>query len=215
MDKTALTINAYDKSAEAYADKFMKLDLYKEKLTSFCRLLKSGSKILDLGCGPGNVAKFLHEADQGFTVIGIDLSEEMIKLARQNVQSSSVIFKVKDLRELEVGEAEYDAIIASFCIVHLDVYETKELLSKISRMLGANGMLYISCMEGTEERKSGFEITSFSNGRYIYFNYYPEDYLSGILRENELEILKISRQDYPEIDGSITTDMFFFARKVG
>lgn len=212
MDKTALTIQTYDKSAHAFAQKFMNLDLYKEKLSSFCKLLQPGAKILDLGCGPGNVAKFLLAANQGFTVLGIDLSEEMVKLARQNVPADAVTFKVADIRQLEVAEAEYDAVIASFCIVHLNDEEAKRLLRDISGMLRNNGLLYLSCMEGN---KSGFESTSFSDGSQIFFNYYSEEFLRALLIENQLEVLEIARQDYPEVDGSITTDMIWFARKVG
>ncbi|SHK74186.1 class I SAM-dependent methyltransferase [Desulforamulus aeronauticus] len=211
MERSAITMKAYNKSAKGFENKFMNLDLYKEKLGSFCRLLKSGSKILDLGCGPGNVAKYLFESNQGFTVVGIDLSEEMIKLARQNVPHDSVMFKVGDIRELEMEENKYDAVVASFCIVHLDNDETINLLKKVVQMLKKNGMLYLSCMEG---KKSGFETTSFSNGGYIYFNYYSEEFLGQILQESGLKILQLLRQDYPEEDGSITTDMFLFACKV-
>ena len=210
MEKTNLTIETYDLSAKAFENKFMNLDLYKDNLNSFCRLLKPGAKILDLGCGPGNVAKFLYELNQDYTIVGIDLSEEMIKLARQNVPQNSVMFKVRDIRDLEIEETMYDAVIASFCIVHLENDETKNLLKKINKMLRKNGMLYMSCMEG---EKSGFETTSFSDRGYIYFNYYTEEFLTRILEKNRFKILEINRQDYPENDGSITTDMFFFACK--
>ena len=211
MEKTVLTIETYNMSAKDFENKFTNLDLYKENLNSFCRLLKPGSKILDLGCGPGNVAKFLYELNRDYTIVGIDLSKEMIKLARQNVPQNSVTFKVRDIRDIEIEETTYDAVIASFCIVHLENSETKNLLTKISKMLRKNGMLYISCMEGT---KSGFETTSFSDGGNIYLNYYTEEFLTHILEKNQFKILEINRQNYSENDGSITTDMFFFACKV-
>lgn len=49
---------------------------------------------------------------------------------------------------------------------------------------------------------------------YIYFNYYSEEFLSQILEGNGFKIFKLLRQNYQEHDGSITTDMFFFACKV-
>ncbi len=211
MEKTVLTIETYNMSAKSFENKFMNLDLYKDHLNSFCKLLKPGSKILDLGCGPGNVAKFLCELNQDYTIVGIDLSKEMITLARQNVPQNSVMFKIRDIRDIEIEETTYDVVIASFCIVHLENNETKNLLTKISKMLRKNGMLYISCMEGT---KSGFETTSFSDEGNIYFNYYTEEFLTHILEKNQFKILEINKQNYPENDGSMTTDMFFFACKV-
>lgn len=65
-------------------------------------------------------------------------------------------------------------------------------------------------MEGT---KSGFETTSFSSDKKIYFNYYSEEYIENLLKENGLRINNIFKQNYPETDGSFTVDIFITAEK--
>ena len=64
-------------------------------------------------------------------------------------------------------------------------------------------------MEGKEK---GFETTSFSKEE-IFFNYYLTEDVELILENNGIGILKIVKQDYPEPDGTLTTDVFVFAEK--
>ncbi len=68
---------------------------------------------------------------------------------------------------------------------------------------------FISFMEG---RKNGFETTSFSKEE-IFFNYYLSEEVELILDNNGIGIFKIIKQDYPEPDGTLTTDVFIFAEK--
>ncbi|MDR3584980.1 MAG: class I SAM-dependent methyltransferase [Desulfosporosinus sp.] len=207
MDKTQKTIIAYDKNSKIYAEKFMNFDIYTERIKDFIKFIKVKDIILDLGCGPGNVAKQLELCGKEISVTGIDLSEEMIELARRNVPSATLY--CQDIRDIEFKEKSFDAIILSFCIVHLSDEEMVKLIEKVSRYLKKNGKLYLSFMEG---KKKGFETTSFSKEE-IFFNYYLTEEVELILENNGIGILKIVKQDYPEPDGTLTTDVFVFAEK--
>lgn len=74
-------------------------------------------KILDLGCGPGIVIRFLLEIDDNYCVDAIDLSAEMLNLAQYYAPKAN--FFMEDIRNLDKINKKYDAIIASFIIVHL------------------------------------------------------------------------------------------------
>lgn len=211
MDTTKTTIDTYNKSADAFENKFMDYAPYKARVLSFCEWIPKNSCVLDIGCGPGNVAKLLIESDKNLDVVGVDLSPEMIMRAKMNVKSDRAKFMVVDIKSLVINAGEYDVVIASFCLPHLTDSEAIKLLNDIGTILRENGLLYLSCMGG---RTAGFEKTSFSDGDYIYFNYYSEHFLRQHLAENGLEIFKFHKQDYPEADGSITTDQFILARKV-
>lgn len=189
----------------------MDFESYKSKLKGFCDILLPGAKILDVGCGPGNAAKLLIESNKDFEILGIDLSAEMINRARANVVSPKVNFLVGDIRDLNLNDEVYDAVILSFCLPHLLNEEAQKLVNDISAVLSRDGFLYLSCMEGV---KSGFETTSFSPDDYIFFNYYSEDFIQKTLGKNNLRILQLHRDLYPESDGSCTTDMFIYAQKV-
>jgi 2-polyprenyl-3-methyl-5-hydroxy-6-metoxy-1,4-benzoquinol methylase len=209
MDKTKLTIDSYQSCAEAYQKKFMNLEsMYGNFMHDFEVLLKAKSKILDLGCGPGNFSKFLISKNKGYSVDGIDLSSEMVRLAKENVPGGN--FSIKDIRGLEYPESSYDAVIASFCFVHLTNGETRLVIADLSKIIKEKGWLYISVMEGD---KNLFESSSFSNGGEFFYNFYSEKFLVNTLMENDFTIVRVDRQDYQELDGTVTIDMSIFAQK--
>ena len=206
MDHSALTIDAYNHNATRYAKKFMDFDSYRKKLLHFQqRYLVGASDILDLGCGPGNSAKLLCEQNPAYHINGIDLSEDMIALAKMNVPAGA--FQQGDIRQFNFDRT-FDAVIASFCIVHLQYDETEKLIVNISDHLKNGGYLYLSFMEG---KTPGLESTSFSE-KLIFFNYYQREFIQKVLEKQGFEVLEVLNDDYPEDDGSTTTDVFIFAR---
>ncbi|SDG63122.1 class I SAM-dependent methyltransferase [Desulfosporosinus hippei] len=207
MERTRKTITAYDNNCVAFNDKFTDYPPYQQMIKEFINLLEPGIKVLDLGCGPGNVARQLMLVGKNFTLKGIDLSEEMIKLARKNAPAGD--FSCEDIRDISFKTESFDAVFLSFCIVHLNQSEVLSLLQKVSNYLKREGKLYLSFMEG---KKDGFEKTSFSKEEIYYF-YHPAQSVKKILEDNHFSIIEIKEQDYPESDGSITTDVFIFAEK--
>ncbi|MDR3600286.1 MAG: class I SAM-dependent methyltransferase [Desulfosporosinus sp.] len=142
MDKTQKTIIAYDKNSKVYAEKFMNSELYIERIKEFIEFLKVKDIVLDLGCGPGNVAKQLDLCGKDISATGIDLSEEMIALARLNVPGST--FYCQDIRDIEFKEKSFDAIILSFCIVHLSDEEMAFILVYKCSIIGRNFIIKVN-----------------------------------------------------------------------
>ncbi len=208
MDKTQITIHAYNKNAERYVKKFMDFTDYNEKIDRFSKYINKGDKILDLGCGPGNVAKQLWNSVGPFEYIGVDLSEEMLNIARKTFEWGT--FFCTDLKDIDFENSAFDIIVMSFCIVHLDNDEMSKLISKVSKYLRPSGKLYISFMSG---KKEGFESTSFSEEK-IFFNYYSVESIRQELSRNDFKVIDEIQADYIESDDSITTDNFLFAEKL-
>ena len=181
---------------------------YKEKIQLFQKkYLPKNSSILDIGCGPGNNAKILFDRDTSYCIEGLDLSPAMIRMARTTLHEGT--FRVQDIRKI-ASDKKYDAIIVSFCIVHLSDEETRSLVQKIAAMLRKNGSLYLSFMEG---KKAGLETTSFSNDT-IFFNYYERNAIQKLLDENSIHTIETLHDTYQEQDGSSTQDIFIFAKKI-
>jgi len=209
MDSTEKTIRAYEQSAAAYAEKFMDYAPYRQRVQAFAALLKVGDRVLDLGCGPGNVLEQMVASVGSLSVTGVDLSVAMLRLARENVPSGR--FLLQDLRALSLADGDhYDAVILSFCIVHLGPAETETLIRQATALLKEGGLLYLSFMEG---KTAGYESTSFSKETF-YFNYHSLAGMECLLEAQGLLLLATSCQDYPEPDGSVTKDVFIFGRKV-
>lgn len=208
MHTTNQTIDAYDKHAEEYAKKFDNYDVYRNKISDFQKkYIPNKTHILDLGCGPGNNIKVLLENDQTCSFTGVDLSMEFIKISTQRFPQFT--FTLQDIRKLDI-QSKFKAIIASFCIVHLTDEETQNFLKTLSTLLVENGYLYLSYMNG---EKAGFETTSFSKDE-IFFNYYTDEFILNLLKQNGINMVEMSKEEYREPDGSITIDTFIFAQKI-
>ncbi|EHQ88421.1 class I SAM-dependent methyltransferase [Desulfosporosinus youngiae] len=207
MGRISKTITAYDKNCNEFNEKFSEFTPYIQKITEFINLLEPGMNVLDLGCGPGNVSRQLMLSGKRYVIQGIDLSEEMVKLARKNVPAGD--FSCRDIREISYRDESFDVIFLSFCIVHLNETEMLDLLQKVSNYLREKGKLYLSFMEG---KNDGFEKTSFSEEE-IYYYYHSAQRVEKILNDNHLAIIEITKQAYQESDGSVTTDVFIFAEK--
>ena len=207
MNKTDQTISAYNKSAQQFAEQFMNFETYKNKINYFQRKYLSNCKsILDLGCGPGNNSKFLSEANSNYEITGIDLSNKMVELAKSNVPKG--IFTVSDIRNFRLNKT-FDAVIASFCIVHLTHEEVSSFLKNTCSHLKCNGYLYITFMEG---EGSGLETTCFSENE-IFFNYFKRAEVTELLKNYSMNIEEIFEETYVEKNGDETRDIFIIARK--
>ena len=76
----------------------------------FCEYGNGGRRVLDLACGTGSIAQNL--ADKGYDIIGIDLSEEMLTLAKEKCPES--IFIKADMTDFALPEK------VDFCLCSLD-----------------------------------------------------------------------------------------------
>jgi ubiquinone/menaquinone biosynthesis C-methylase UbiE len=210
-DKTLITIEAYDNNATSFADRFMDLKLYKKSFDLLLTKISDGDIVLDLGCGPGNVCKYLLSKNQTLSLHGIDMSKEMLKIARQNAPSAK--FEELDIRKIEcISEDSFDVVIAAFCLPFLYDNEAEMMIEKISRILKNHGRLYLSTMIGTGHR---YEVPSFSKGDKFFFNYYTIEFIEKNISRNKFEIEEKIIQDYVNKDGTIIKDMIYILKKIG
>lgn len=182
-DIKKITINSYDKTAIDYYKRVSEFELLPE-ITEFLKIVKKDGEILDLGCGPGHHSIFFY--NQNFKVTGIDLSSEMIKLAKK--EFTDIDFKVMDISDLDFEVNTFDGIWASASLLHIPKNNIKLILKKIKEILVNNGILYISLKEGI-----GSEI--FSDVRYggvdKFYVYYKLEEIKNILEDIGFNILGI------------------------
>jgi trans-aconitate methyltransferase len=90
MDRYKETFETWNKVASLYEDKFMDLDLYNDSYDFICNLItKDNAKLLEIGCGPGNITKYLLSKRPDFNIFGIDIAPNMIELAKKNNPAAS------------------------------------------------------------------------------------------------------------------------------
>jgi SAM-dependent methyltransferase len=142
--------DSYDSAAEAYAQhlafELVHKPLDRHLLNRFAEATRGRGMVADVGCGPGHIARYLH--DQGVTVVGIDLSPAMISSARR--LNPGLEFRVGDMRELEFPESSLAGIVAFYSIVHVESRNLHAIAHEMRRVLSAGGLALVSFHVGNE-----------------------------------------------------------------
>lgn len=140
MDKKALVKEGYNKIAEKYLETRLEVVDVSDLLKEFASMIEEDAIVLDAGCGAGIPdSRFLSEK---FDVIGIDISEKQIELAKQNVPKAS--FLVKDMTELDFPDNHFGGILANYSIIHVPRDEHEGLFRNLYRMLKPEGVALFS-----------------------------------------------------------------------
>ena len=193
MDKTKIHKPAYifNKYAKEYQNKYMDVSAYHDSLDIFCKnIQKENAAVLDIACGPGNITKSILEKYPRFKILGIDLSQNMIGLAKKNNPSGE--FKIMDGREINKLHNMYDGIICGFCLPYLSKEETLQLISDTAGLLNPNGVFYLSMMEG-DYSKSGLKKGSSGDKEELFIYYHEAGYLMEGLKRNGFKLIDLKR----------------------
>ena len=141
---------SYDSAAKAYAEHLAKeLDhkpLDRHLLNRFAEDTAGRGLVADLGCGPGHIARYLHEL--GVKVVGIDISPEMVKVATN--LNPSLDFRIGDMRQLDIPDASLVGVVSFYSIVHFDTSELDIALQQVRRVLQPGGLFLISFHIGNQ-----------------------------------------------------------------
>lgn len=187
----------------------MDVDLYNDTYNRFCELVgKHGASIFEIGCGPGNITKYLSAKRPDFQIEAIDMAPNMIELAKAN--NPGVLFRVLDCRDIGRLSSKYDAIIAGFCMPYLSKDDNAEFLQNCARLLNKGGIFYFSTIKG-DYANSGFVAASTGDRCYVY--YYAEDDLRHALAQNNFEVLEMYNKQFPKADGTVSEELIFIVRK--
>ena len=141
---------SYDIVADEYVrriyDELQHKPLDRQLLDEFAERVRSAGPVCDLGCGPGHVARYLH--DRGVEVLGLDLSESMIKQARR--LNHDVRFQVGNILALESPDKAWAGIVAFYSIVNLPAESLPTAAAEMLRVLRPGGRLLLSFHIGEE-----------------------------------------------------------------
>lgn len=140
----------YDAVAEEYArriyDELAHKPLDRELLDRFAAAVRGVGPVADVGCGPGHVARYLHE--RGVDVVGIDLSDGMVALARR--LNEGIEFRAGDMTRLADADATWAGIVCWYSILHVPRGEVVAALRELGRVLRPGGLLLLAFHIGSD-----------------------------------------------------------------
>jgi SAM-dependent methyltransferase len=148
------TRSSYDTDASGYAEKVRGLlcgrPYLRASLALFAELVHGagGGPVADVGCGPGYVTGYLHEA--GVDAFGIDLSPEMIAIARRDYPR--LRFEVGTMTDLDLADASVAGIVAFWSVIHVPDHAIPGVFEQFRRVLRPQGLLLVGFHVGDETR---------------------------------------------------------------
>ena len=162
MDARKETTQLYDKWAKQNFTDWFNNDALLPTLTDFVSYLPIKSKVLDLGCGTGGESKRV--ISLGADVVGIDLSSESIKYAKENVSNGT--FYVMNILEMTFEKSFFNGIFEAGVLFHFNENEQIQILDKLKSILKNRGMFLSYYPEGNYEGMEEFKIDDKMFRRY-------------------------------------------------
>lgn len=203
------TAAAFDLLAEAYQAKFMDLTLYDASYDRLGALLPPRARVLELGCGPGNVTRALLRRRPDLQILATDPAPNMLRLAAANNPTAAC--RLLDARAINELPEQFEAVVAGFCLPYLSAEEGARLAQDSYARLTSGGVLYLSFIEGDYAR-SGYQWSSDGRARsYVY--YYPAEEVQGWLEAAGFGPAEVLRVAYPKADGAADTHCILLAQK--
>ncbi|NIH83186.1 methyltransferase domain-containing protein [Amycolatopsis granulosa] len=150
---------AYDAVAPTYAELFSNvletLPMERSLLAAFAELVQAdGARpVADLGCGPGHVTAHLHAL--GLEAFGVDLSAEMVALARR--AHPHLRFDEGSMTALDLADGVLGGILAFYSIIHTPPQHLPVVFAEFARVLAPGGHLLLGFFAGDDPRPQEFD----------------------------------------------------------
>lgn len=143
MKNSKINIGQYTEFTEVVDIK--RLNFIADIIQTYCQ---PGAKVLDIGCGNGNIARGI--GSLGYHVTGIDFSENAVRYAKSKNMLPNVDFKVCSAEQVTDGD-QFDAVICSEVLEHL--HNPGGLMNTIAKILRPGAILIATVPNGVGPRE--------------------------------------------------------------
>lgn len=206
MGDNKYVIPTYNKIADKYANQYFN-DLsdspYFDKFLSY---LAKGSKVLDIGCGNGNFSKYI--SDKGFDCEGVDLSPEMLKIARERIPE--IKFTLKDMRKLDYDAESFDGLLVAYSLIHIPSDQIISTLQGFRKILKPEGIILLITQKGEEDKVVDEPL---KEGEKIFINFFTKERLAGFLEKADFTIVFQEEKPIQDVESLSDTVIYTIARK--
>jgi len=138
----------WSRCADSYLDTFATLTRETVPLLIEAAQVGRGSNVLELGSGPGHVAKALTET--GAAATGVDFSPQMVEVAKGLYPD--IAFQEANAEQLPFEAGAFDAVVSNFVVHHLARPEV--VFKEISRVLAPGGRFAFAVWGAPEAQSS-------------------------------------------------------------
>jgi ubiquinone/menaquinone biosynthesis C-methylase UbiE len=133
--------------AAAFADDLQQLPLDRQVLDRAASRVAHGGIVLDVGCGPAQVAAYL--AERGVHAVGVDIALGMLRAARQ--RNDGVRLAAADMRALPCAPGSCAGAVLFYSLHHVPRADIATVLTEVRRALVSDGVLVVATHLGEGE----------------------------------------------------------------
>lgn len=204
---------SYDAVADEYVQRIYEelrhKPLDRQLLDRFAASISGVGPACDMGCGPGHVARYLHQ--RGVQVCGVDLSPVMVECARR--LAPEIEFRQGDMTALDAPDGAWAGIAAFYSIIHIPPDEMATALGELKRVLRPGGILLLAFHigEGTLHLDDWW-------GHRVCLDFFSfrSDEVASYLRATGFEVDEIIERDpYPGVEHPSQRAYLFAHRPMG
>lgn len=183
-EKRKIVKDDYNAIADLYAKRYGSIDYCKSYIDKFVADL-IGRDVLDVGCGAGQITNYLTQ--KGFDVVGLDFSQKILRIAKQNYPNCKFI--QTDICEFK-RESQVDGIITKDVLFHLPDEDLIRVLHIFKKLLKPKGSLCI-IMDVLREPGEKIFIEELDGKHQIYYNCLSPEKLKALLEDAGFSIASI------------------------
>ena len=200
----------YDRVAEHYANEFFeelkRKPFDRQLLDQFAESVSGAGVVCELGCGPGQVARYLK--DRGVDMRGVDLSPAMARVAGS--LNPDISFSQGDMLALNFPDNSLAAIVLFYSIIHIQRDAVTQALQEMSRVLTPNGKVFLAFHGGEGELHRD---EWYGEKVSIDFRLFQAAEMAGYLEAAGFHDIKIIERDPYEFEHP-TKRVYVFAEKL-
>ena len=147
-------------------------------------------KILDIGCGTGQLIKEISDHYNKVNYLGIDVAENMIEVAKKNNKGKNVKFKTSSIESFESND-KYDIIICTHAFPYFP--NKQEMIKKMAGLCNKKGQVIIvnSSTNSLKDLIINFFLkTTTSKAKYLSIDEMKKLFKSAKLKVKQIEVIR-------------------------
>lgn len=201
---------SYDRVADEYVrriyDELQHKPLDRQLLDRFADAVRDRGIACDMGCGPGQIARYLHE--RGVRVCGVDLSVEIIERAQR--LNPGIEFHQGSMLSLPFADGTWAGIAAFYSIIHMPRADVVAALGELRRVVQPGGHLLLTFHIG--DTTLHLDEWWGQPVNVDFHSFRSEEMTSHLQAAGWAEVEVIERDPYPEVEHQ-SRRAYVFARK--
>lgn len=145
--------------------------------------LLPGQRVLEIGCGTGNLTMLVKRLHPAIDVVGLDPDPKALDRARRKAdrQRVSVALDRGYSGDLPYPDGSYDRVLSALMFHHLDRDEKSRTLHQVRRVLRPGGSLHVLDFGGSHDRAGGFFARLFHWSEHLRDN--SRETILGLMRD--------------------------------